>query len=47
MVLTKSGSKVDEITFFADRALPGRFGPPNTSSRAPAARADTRRHGPG
>src|SRR5438093_278069 len=28
MVLTLSGSKVDEITFFADPALPGRFGLP-------------------
>jgi hypothetical protein len=28
MVLTFSGSKVDEITFFADPALPGRFGLP-------------------
>jgi hypothetical protein len=28
MVLTLSGSKVDEITFFADSALPGRFGLP-------------------
>jgi hypothetical protein len=24
-----SGSKVDEITFFADPALPGRFGLPD------------------
>ena len=28
MVLTLSGSKIDEITFFADPALPGRFGLP-------------------
>jgi RNA polymerase sigma-70 factor (ECF subfamily) len=28
MVLTLSGSRVDEITFFADPALPGRFGLP-------------------
>ena len=28
MVLSLSGSKVDEITFFADPALPGRFGLP-------------------
>src|SRR2546430_1201230 len=28
MVLTLSGSKVDQITFFADPALPGRFGLP-------------------
>jgi RNA polymerase sigma-70 factor (ECF subfamily) len=28
VVLTLSGSKVDEITFFADPALPGRFGLP-------------------
>jgi hypothetical protein len=28
MVLTLSGSKVDEITFFADPTLPGRFGLP-------------------
>jgi RNA polymerase sigma-70 factor (ECF subfamily) len=28
MVLTLSGSKVDEITFFADPALPVRFGLP-------------------
>jgi RNA polymerase sigma-70 factor (ECF subfamily) len=28
IVLTLSGSKVDEITFFADPALPGRFGLP-------------------
>jgi RNA polymerase sigma-70 factor (TIGR02960 family) len=28
MVLTLSGSEVDEITFFADPALPGRFGLP-------------------
>jgi RNA polymerase sigma-70 factor (ECF subfamily) len=28
MVLTLSGNKVDEITFFADPALPGRFGLP-------------------
>jgi RNA polymerase sigma-70 factor (ECF subfamily) len=28
MVLTLSGSKVDEITLFADPALPGRFGLP-------------------
>jgi RNA polymerase sigma-70 factor (ECF subfamily) len=28
MVLALSGSKVDEITFFADPALPGRFGLP-------------------
>jgi RNA polymerase sigma-70 factor (ECF subfamily) len=28
LVLTLSGSKVDEITFFADPALPGRFGLP-------------------
>jgi hypothetical protein len=28
MVLTLSGRKVDEITFFADRALPVRFGLP-------------------
>jgi RNA polymerase sigma-70 factor (ECF subfamily) len=28
MVLTLSGSKVNEITFFADPALPGRFGLP-------------------
>jgi RNA polymerase sigma-70 factor (ECF subfamily) len=28
MVLTLSGSKVDEITFFDDPALPGRFGLP-------------------
>ena len=28
MVLTLSGSKVDEITFFIDPALPGRFGLP-------------------
>jgi hypothetical protein len=27
-VLTLSGSKVDEITFFADPAPPGRFGLP-------------------
>jgi hypothetical protein len=27
-VLTLSGSKVDEITFFIDAALPGRFGLP-------------------
>jgi RNA polymerase sigma-70 factor (TIGR02960 family) len=29
IVLTLSGSKVDEITFFADSALPGRFGLPD------------------
>jgi RNA polymerase sigma-70 factor (ECF subfamily) len=28
MVLTLSGSEVDEITLFADPALPGRFGLP-------------------
>ncbi|HET7744236.1 MAG TPA: hypothetical protein VFK76_05790, partial [Gaiellaceae bacterium] len=28
MVLTLSGNKVDQITFFADPALPGRFGLP-------------------
>jgi RNA polymerase sigma-70 factor (ECF subfamily) len=28
MVLTLSGSQVDQITFFADPALPGRFGLP-------------------
>ena len=28
MVLTLSGNKVHEITFFADPALPGRFGLP-------------------
>jgi hypothetical protein len=28
MVLTLSGSKIDKITFFADPALPGRFGLP-------------------
>jgi RNA polymerase sigma-70 factor (ECF subfamily) len=28
VVLTLSGEKVDEITFFADPALPGRFGLP-------------------
>jgi hypothetical protein len=28
MVLTLSGRQVDEITFFADPALPGRFGLP-------------------
>jgi RNA polymerase sigma-70 factor (ECF subfamily) len=28
IVLTLSGSKVDEITLFADPALPGRFGLP-------------------
>ena len=29
MVLSLSGSKVDEITFFADPGLPGRFGLPD------------------
>jgi RNA polymerase sigma-70 factor (ECF subfamily) len=29
IVLTLSGSKVDKITFFADPALPGRFGLPD------------------
>ena len=28
MVLTLSGSKVDQITFFSDPSLPGRFGLP-------------------
>jgi hypothetical protein len=28
MVLALSGSKVDEITLFADPTLPGRFGLP-------------------
>jgi hypothetical protein len=28
IVLTLSGNKVDEVTFFADPALPGRFGLP-------------------
>jgi hypothetical protein len=28
MVLTLGGTKVDKITFFADPALPGRFGLP-------------------
>jgi hypothetical protein len=28
IVLALSGDKVDEITFFADPALPGRFGLP-------------------
>jgi hypothetical protein len=28
LVLTVSGSKVDEITLFADPTLPGRFGLP-------------------
>jgi hypothetical protein len=28
MVLALSGSKVDEITFFTDPALPARFGLP-------------------
>jgi hypothetical protein len=31
MVLTLSGSEVDEITFFADPALPGRFGLPESA----------------
>jgi RNA polymerase sigma-70 factor (ECF subfamily) len=34
MVLTLSGSKVDQITFFADPALPGRFGLPERISQA-------------
>ena len=36
MVLTLSGNKVDEITFFADPALPGRFGLPGHGGRRAA-----------
>jgi RNA polymerase sigma-70 factor (ECF subfamily) len=36
MVLTLSGDKVDEITFFADPALPGRFGLPGHGGRRAA-----------